>query len=147
MCLLETPHTREEVNQVVADTSLGGEGCEIVAASLAGGSMSCSPGATLALVQHWAYNRRFVPAMARLIRDAGSGKASAPTVRGGEKVKKRKDRQVVVAGGAMSEEGGGTGGESGEPANKKKKSFSKKEIREFMRKQREEQESAANSKD
>jgi len=147
MCLLETPHTREEVNQVVADTILGGEGCEIVAASLAGGSMSCSPGATLALVQHWAYNRRFVPAMARLIRDAGSGKASAPTVRGGEKVKKRKDRQVVVAGGTMSEEGGGTGGESGEPANKKKKSFSKKEIREFMRKQREEQESAANSKD
>ena len=32
--------------------------------------MRCSAGAALALVQHWAYNKRFVPVMGRLLEGA-----------------------------------------------------------------------------
>jgi len=104
LCLLETPHSLEEL-KVVAGAA---DGCDIISASLAGDAMSCSPGATLALMQHWAYNRRFVPAMARLI----------PTT--AEKTTKRKEREedpLVEEEVVVNEEG--MQGE--EPAKKKMK--------------------------
>lgn len=71
LCLLEPPFPPAEVESAV-DEAADGEGgtCSVVGASLAGCEMRCSAAATLAVVQHWAYNKRLVPVMSRLLEGA-----------------------------------------------------------------------------
>ena len=85
VCLLDPPLSPVEVHKAVASVTTA-----VVTASVVGPCVACSPAVTLALLQHWAYNRRFVPVMEQLWLLAREPFTTTTTMAKKKKKKKKK---------------------------------------------------------